>query len=243
MSLLMNRGKWAIPALIIVMLLVTSCTFVAPQPPAPPTPSTPPPTPQPENRKPVINYMTSQQQVSPSASSRITCVASDADGDSLTYAWSTTSGTLVGTGDTVTWNSPEAPGTYNIAVTVTDGKGGDVKDSVTIAVVSKPNRSPTATLIVKEKNEPPVTVTPATEPIRVKRWTTTEIECKAEDPDGDPLTYKWSATEGKIEGEGAKVQYIASTAGDFAVMVTVSDPKGAQAKTSVYFHVPCCGGF
>lgn len=238
---LTNQTKWVIPALIIVMLLVTSCSFVAPQPPTPPSP--PPAPPQPENRKPVINYITSQQQVTPASSSRITCVATDADGDTLTYAWATTSGTLVGTGDTVTWNSPEASGTYNIAVTVTDGKGGEVKDSVTIAVVAKPNRSPTASVIVREKNEPPVTVTAKTEPIRVKRWSTTEIECKAEDPDGDPLTYKWAATEGKLEGDGPKVQYIATTAGDFAVTVTVADVKGAQAKTTVYFHVPCCGGF
>jgi len=241
MSSITNLGKWwVVPALILVMLLATGCTLVAPQPPASPTP---PPAPEPENRKPVINYMTSQQQVTPSTSSRIACVASDADGDTLTYAWSTTGGTIVGTGDTVTWTSPEATGSYTIAVTVTDSEGGQVKDSVTIAVVAKPNRAPTAMLIVTEKNEPPVTVTPTAEPIRVKRWSTTVIECKAEDPDGDPLTYKWAATEGKIEGEGAKVQYIATTTGDVAVMVTVSDPKGAQAKTSVYFYVPCCGGF
>ena len=199
------------------------------------------PIPQPENHKPVINYMTSQQQVTPSSSSRITCVATDADGDTLTYAWSAPSGTIVGTGDTVTWNSPEANGNCTVTVTVTDSMGGEVKNSVTIAVVSKPNRAPIATLIVREKNEPPVTVTAAAEPIRVKRWSTTEIECKAEDPDGDMLTYKWSATEGKIEGEGPKVQYIATTGGDAAVTVTVIDSKGAQMKTSVYFKVPCCG--
>ncbi len=241
MSSRTNLGKLAVPALIIVLLLATGCTLVAPQPPAPTI--IPPPAPETENRKPVINYMTSQQQVTSATSSRITCVASDADGDTLTYAWSAASGTLVGTGDTVTWNSPAATGTYTITVTVTDSKGGQAKDAVTIAVVAKPNRTPTATLIVTKRNEPPVTVTTATELIRVKQWSTTLIECKAEDQDGDPLTYKWSATDGKVEGEGAKVQYIATATGDIAVMVTVSDPKGAQAKTSVYFHVPCCGGF
>jgi chitinase len=187
--------------------------------------------------------MTSEQQVLPSSSSRITCVATDADGDPLTYTWSADKGTIVGTGDTVTWNAPEAPGTYSVTAAVTDDKGSEIKSSVTIAVTVKPNRTPTATLIVLEKNEPPVTVGPAAELIRVKRWSTVEIQCKAEDPDGDPLTYKWAATDGKIEGEGAKVLYIATTSGEFAVTVTVVDSRGAQVKTSAYFQVPCCGGF
>lgn len=233
-----SRATWSIPALVITLLLLSSCTAVIPSSSAQ---TSPPPPAQPENHKPIINYITSQQQVSPLSSSRITCVATDADGDPLTYAWSASGGSIVGTGDTVTWNAPDAAGTFTITVIVTDGKGTEVKDSVTITVTAKPNRSPTATLIVKEKNVPPVTVTPTTEPIRVKRWSTVEIECKAEDPDGDPVTYKWAATDGKVEGEGPKVQYIATTTGDVAITVTVVDSRGAQTKTSAYLHIPCCG--
>jgi len=234
-----NRAVQVIPALIGVALLVSSCAVAAPVPITPPPP---PPPPLPENHKPVINYMTSQQQVLPSSTSRITCVATDADDDTLTYAWSSDSGgTITGTGDTVTWNAPEVPGSYVINVSVTDGKGGEAKDLVTVAVATKPNRTPTATLIVGEKGAPEVTVTPTTGKITVKRWSTTEIECKAEDPDGDPLTYKWNASEGKVDGEGPKVQFIASHTGDIAITATVADTRGAQAKVSVYFHVPCCG--
>jgi chitinase len=237
-------AKWAAPILIIIMLLGTSCTFVVPPPTTPVTTTTlPSPKSEPENHKPVINYMTSEQQVTPSSSTRITCVATDADNDTLTYTWSVNSGTIIGTGDTVTWTAPQAAGTYIITAMVTDTKGGEAKDSVTIAVTPKPNRAPMVTLIVREKNEPPVNITPATGKITVKKWSTTEIECKAEDPDGDPISYKWSATEGKIDGEGPIVHYIASTPGDIAVTVTASDNRGAQTKTSVYFKVPCCGGF
>jgi len=80
-----------------------------------------------------------------------------------------------------------------------------------------------------------------TPPIKVKRWSTADIECKAEDPEGDPVTYKWGATGGKIEGEGPHVVYIATTSGDFGVTVTVTDSKGAQTKMAAFFHVPCCG--
>jgi hypothetical protein len=231
--------KWTIPLLAVVLLLVSSCSFIAPTPPpAPKLPATPP---APENQAPVINYITAQQQVAPASSSRIACVATDADGDNLTYAWSVDRGTITGNGDTITWLAPDTPGTYKISVTVTDNKGAQAKDSVTITAVLKPNHAPIATLIVREKGHPAITIPPETKPITVKRWSTTEIECQAEDPDGDPISFKWSATEGKIEGEGPKVQYIATTPGDFAITVTVIDSKGAQIKTSAYFHVPCCG--
>jgi hypothetical protein len=150
-------------------------------------------------------------------------------------------GLHIGTGDTVTWNAPEAAGTYTIAVTVTDGKGGEAKDSVTISVTPKPHRAPIVTLIVRKNKDTAITITPDAKPITVKRWSSTEIECQAESPDGDTLSYKWSAPDGQIDGEGPKVKYIASATGDFAVTVTVIDSRGAQTKTSAYFHVPCCG--
>jgi hypothetical protein len=223
----------------VVLLLLNGCTFAVPASQTPPALASPSPVP--ANQIPVINYVTSQQQVTPSSGSRITCVATDADGDTLTYAWSAENGQITGTGDTITWTSPETAGSYNIRVSVTDGKGGEAKDSVTIAVTSKPNHAPIASLIVGQKNQPQINVVQQTPPVKVKRWSTTEIECKAEDPEGDVLTYKWGATGGKIEGEGPRVIYIATTAGDFGVTVIVTDSKGAQTKMAVFFHVPCCG--
>ena len=227
--------KWLLAPVVFAIVLASGCSIIAP-PPAPPPP-------EPENTQPVIVYMTAQQQVSPSTSSEIKCVATDKDNDALTYTWSASGGEISGTGALINWTAPENAGDYTITATVTDGKGGEAQDSVTIAVTPKPNHAPTITLIVTEKDEEPVTFTPETPPITVKRWSTTEIECKAEDPDGDSLTYKWAATDGKIEGEGPIVQYIASTTGDFAVTAIVTDSKGAETKSSVYFHVPCCGGY
>jgi hypothetical protein len=234
---LKDWAKWATPLLIVVMLLGVSCSFVAP----PPAPSPPPAPPEPENHKPVINYITAPQQTAPSSNTRVTCVATDADGDILTYAWAADSGMIIGTGDTVTWNAPAAAGDYIVTAIVTDSKGGEARDSVTIDVIQKPNRSPIAALIVRKNKDTAITITEETGPITAKRWSSTEIECKAEDPDGDTLSYRWSATDGQIDGDGPIVKYIASATGDFAVTATVVDSSGAQTKCSVYFHVPCCG--
>jgi len=194
-------GKWVIPLLIVVVLFCGSCSFVAPQPVASTPPDVTTPEPPPENQRPVIGNITAQQQVSPSSNSRITCVATDADEDTLTYTWSSSRGTIIGSGDTVTWTAPAAAGSYVITAIVTDGKGGEARESVNIAVTVKPNRAPSITLVTRaEKNTAPVTVDPKTGTIKVKKFSSTEIECIAEDPDGDALTFKWSATGGKIEG-------------------------------------------
>jgi hypothetical protein len=65
----------------------------------------------------------------------ITCTASDQDGDTLTYGWSSsTSGTITGSSSTITWITPATEGTYTITCMVSDGKGGKDNKSVDIIV-------------------------------------------------------------------------------------------------------------
>ena len=65
----------------------------------------------------------------------ITCVATDADDDDLTYTWSATAGTLDGTADVVTYSAPDAAGTYTISVVVSDGEDEATMDvSVTVSI-------------------------------------------------------------------------------------------------------------
>ncbi len=90
------------------------------------------------NTPPVIASLTpSATDLPPLGSCTIGCVASDADGDTLTYEWTASGGTISGTGDSVSWDAPAAEGTYNISVSVNDGHGGTVSDSVGILVEMK----------------------------------------------------------------------------------------------------------
>ncbi|MCK4368394.1 MAG: DNRLRE domain-containing protein [Dehalococcoidales bacterium] len=87
------------------------------------------------NTPPVIASLTpSATNVLPSGSCTVTCTASDADGDILTYAWTATGGAISGTGNSVTWTAPTTEGTYTISVTVSDGKGGTASESCAIIV-------------------------------------------------------------------------------------------------------------
>ncbi len=90
------------------------------------------------NNPPVVTGISpSVPSVAPEASCTVSCDASDADGDTLTYAWSATDGTIDGAGDTVTWTAPTTEGTYTIDVTVSDGQGGTAGASCEITVEMK----------------------------------------------------------------------------------------------------------
>jgi outer membrane protein OmpA-like peptidoglycan-associated protein len=82
---------------------------------------------------------------------RVTAVANDPDGDTLTYQWRTTAGQLRGTGAEVTLDTTgvtAGPGAPPVSVTVTlsiaDGRGGSASNTCTLTVhaLPKPEISP-----------------------------------------------------------------------------------------------------
>ncbi len=73
----------------------------------------------------------------------LTAGATDGDGDALTYRWFATVGEIVGQpGPTAQWKAPQQPGTYDVEVLVSDGKGG--YDRKSIRVVVQPSGTPGA---------------------------------------------------------------------------------------------------
>ncbi len=92
------------------------------------------------NQPPVISSLTAEpQSLPPGGSSTITVVASDPDGDPLSFSWSASGGSISGSGAQVTWTAPEVAGTYTVTVTVSDGKGGSDSASVSISVAGLPD--------------------------------------------------------------------------------------------------------
>ena len=62
--------------------------------------------------------------------------------------------------------------------------------------------------------------------------------CAARDPDGNPLTYSWTAANGTIKGEGQKVTWLPpDVIGDYEISVKVDNGKGGQATLSKRFSV------
>jgi hypothetical protein len=98
-----------------------------------------------ENQAPSITSLTAYpDSLAPGEASTVTCVASDPDGDTLSYVWTATGGTVSGTGDTITWIAPPVAKGYMVRVNVSDGNGGTDHDSVPVIVeIVVPTPTPT----------------------------------------------------------------------------------------------------
>jgi outer membrane protein OmpA-like peptidoglycan-associated protein len=65
------------------------------------------------------------------------------------------------------------------------------------------------------------------------------VSASANDPDGDPLSYSWSASAGTVEGSGANVRWNAGSAapGMYRVTANVSDGKGGTTSCTSEIRV------
>ena len=204
----MNKKRFLVVmaiAVLTMMLLVPSCTTSA-------------------NGQPVIISLEPDAEgVIPLGSVQVVCIASDPDGDELSYEWSASAGEVSGDGDTATWTAPASEGSYSVAVEVTDGLGGEVMDYVTIAV--RTNNPPTITSLTADADQ----TTPSG---------SVQVTCAASDPDEDELTYEWIATAGSISGAGAVVSWTApQEVGTYSITVVVKDGFGGEATGSISLGV------
>lgn len=89
-----------------------------------------------ENRNPVINEIVlSSTTIKISQQYDVTANATDPDGDSLTYKWTTSGGAINNdAANPMKWTAPAAAGSYTITVKVTDGKGGEATQSKDVSV-------------------------------------------------------------------------------------------------------------
>jgi hypothetical protein len=143
--------------------------------------------------------------------------ASDPDGDTLLYTWSTTGGRVTGDGPNATLDlTGAAPGTYTVTVEVDDGCGCVAFDSKTVTVNTcgcvQPTPPPCPTVSVSC----PDTGTPGT-PV------TFTASVSGGDPNVTP-TYNWTVSAGTItSGQGTSTITVDTTGlGGQTVTATVT---------------------
>ena len=105
----------------------------------PPPPDEPPPPP-PANRPPTVTVTCNPCEVGVGEETELRADARDPDGDALTYRWNSPAGELLGSRNQATqrWRAPDTGGPVPVTVTVSDGRGGSVSETVTIQVVEPP---------------------------------------------------------------------------------------------------------
>lgn len=159
----------------------------------------------------------------------VTALISDFDLDTVTYSWSSNGGKISGTGSSVVFDSTgAAPGTYVVTAKMTDKKGNQAMCSVNVVVEAapKPNRPPTVSCSVDRTT--------------LVEGESTAVHATASDPDGDPLTYSWTASAGRVAGTGADATYDSTGVpggSTVTVGVDVSDGRGGRAHCSSTIQV------
>jgi len=205
---LMSKKRWLVIIVIVaaaVILTIIFDTMLA-------------------NHRPAITSLEAEpERVIPLGSCQVVCNATDRDSDELSYNWSADGGGINGEGATVTWTAPDSTGSYNVTVTVTDGRGGKAMSQITIIV--KTNLPPTITSLTADAI-----------------WTlhpgSLNVACDASDLDGDELSYEWTASGGDISGTGAVVSWIApEEVGIYDITVVVKDGHGREDTRSVSLSV------
>ena len=199
----MNKKRLIIIT-VIVTVIVVAAVVLAIQ--FRPTQANHPPT--------IISLEARPEKVTSGASCHIVCNATDPDGDELSYEWSASGGTITGQGATVNWTAPQLIDSYDIVVRVTDVHGGEATDQITVEV--RANSSPSITGLVADAE-----------------WTlpsgSINVTCNATDPDGDELSYEWTASRGNITGTGAQVVWTApQEVSAYSITVVVSDSYGGS---------------
>jgi|GEM_PF-4931931 len=150
---------------------------------------------------------------------RLSARASDDDGDQLRYQWFW-EGQLIGTGDTITFDTSRVDTSrpVRIDLTVDDGRGGKASESVTIIVEPPlPNRPPRIDGI-------------DISPRRVLKGQPVRLSARASDDDGDQLRYQWF-WEGQLIGTGDTITFDTSrvdTSRPVRIDLTVDDGRGGR---------------
>jgi outer membrane protein OmpA-like peptidoglycan-associated protein len=110
----------------------------------------PPPPPPPSNANPSVTCEIERSEILPGERVGVRAVASDPDGDTLTYEWSATAGSIVGTGPSVTFDSTgmTPPASATITVRVSDGRGGSAESTCPVRMGAPEARAAEAIVCV-----------------------------------------------------------------------------------------------
>jgi hypothetical protein len=189
------------------------------------------------NRQPTITSLIAEAEwIAPLDSLQVTCIASDPDGDELSYEWITTGGDIPGTGTVAIWTAPEEVGVYDITVVVDDGHDG--KDMGFVTLIASNGPPPVIEDLIVTAKEPKYLKTTTTG-YKVGKMKEYYIECVASGM--SELVHEWICTGGNVSGEGSLITWTAPDTSDYVtVTVKVFDGVGNWVRKSLVFEVVSC---
>ncbi len=169
--------------------------------------------------------------VGDNATANVSVQALDLDGDALQYTWTTTFGTLTGSGASLVFKPANTVRDTSAIITVqiADGKGGVISAQTTLAVLPV-NEAPFANAGADQNVDYAETVT--------------LNAAASHDPEGKPLTYTWQQIAGPSvampEASSATLSFVAPTlsgAATLSFQLFVMDEALTSAPDTVHVNV------
>ena len=118
-----------------------------------------------------------------------------------------------------------------------DGTGTPVATGYTFVHIEA-GQTTSATLTMQSTNEPPLIQGLTADPQDVGPAGSSAVTCDASDPDGDSLTYQWSASGGTTTGAGSAITWTApDSTGSYTITCTANDGHGGTASETVTVYV------
>ncbi|WP_232537676.1 Kelch repeat-containing protein [Cystobacter fuscus] len=194
-----------------------------------------------ENEAPLIDSLTiSSTTVAVGGSISLVATVHDPNpGDTSSYAWSATAGTFsMPNALSTSWTAPVTTGIQKLTLSVTDSRG--LSSSVTLTVnVSQVGQEGEASLDISFNSSPRVSAMNAS-PTQLSMGNPSVVSVTASDPDGDVLSYQWSATcEGVWNNSYSRTAQFTPSASPIGacnncqLTVVVSDGRQGQTKGTV----------
>ena len=152
--------------------------------------------------------------------------ANFAQGRTLTYAWSSTGGTISGTDAAASVDTAGlAPGSYNVSVQVSDGRKGMANCAGAFTVKAPPQNPPQ--------------ISCSANPATVRSGEASVISCTCTSPDNRSLSYSWNTNAGTLSGSGASetLDTAGLPSGPVSVGTTCTDDRGLSDATTTMVTV------
>jgi sugar lactone lactonase YvrE len=132
---------------------------------------------------------------------------------------------------TADWQAPIVEDSYTVTVSLSDSGGmmcggrSTVSADLTLQVTAVPNQAP----VIDTLNADPTQLFPDQD---------SNLTCVAHDPDGDPMTYSWSADAGAVTaGAPGTATFLSGSPGIASVTCTVTDAGGALQSLGINISV------
>ena len=194
-----------------------------------------------DNEAPLIDSLVASSTSVPLGSA-ISLVATAHDpnpGDTLSYVWTATAGSFSSpSAASTSWTAPLSTGIQTLTFTVRDSRG--LSSSILLAVNVTPSGAEgEAQLSISFNSSPRVASLSAT-PTQLAVGQPTSVSALASDPDGDSLSYAWSATCAGTwaNASSSAAQFTpsllpAGACNNCRLTVSVSDGRGGQTTGTV----------